>query len=161
MGTRNSHYLAPYAKSLPAASKICGLLNFTITSVKVVALLAVSGTTATIRTGNAAALPKLAAGWATDTPESPVVAEPVPWIKAAFTPTALFVVVVTVEKSDYLDSQATVDAEFSLLKIKYIVRSTPEEDIKKIATDAKISSKIPGLLQFIPRLQTIRKVGEY
>ena len=71
------------------------------------------------------------------------------------------VVVVTVEKSDYLDSQATVDAEFSLLKIKYIVRSTPEEDIKKIATDAKISSKIPGLLQFIPRLQTIRKVGEY
>jgi hypothetical protein len=71
------------------------------------------------------------------------------------------VVVVTVQQSDFLDSKATNAAEFSLLKLKYIVSSTPEEDIKKIKAEALSTNKVEGLLQFIPRLQTIEKVGEY
>ena len=45
--------------------------------------------------------------------------------------------------------------------MKYLVSSTPEEDIKKIKTDALVTTKIDGLLQFIPRFQTIEKIGEY
>lgn len=71
------------------------------------------------------------------------------------------VVVVSVEQNDYLDSQSTDKHEYSLLKLKYMVTTTPEEDIKKIKKVALITDKIEGLLQFLPRFQTIQKVGEY
>ena len=35
------------------------------------------------------------------------------------------------------------------------------DDIKKIKTDAMVTTKIPGILQFIPRFGTIEKIGEY
>lgn len=69
------------------------------------------------------------------------------------------IVVVTVEQSDFLDNKATDNYEYSLLKMKYIVKTTPEEDINTIKT---LSTKlIPGLVQFIPRLKTIEKKGAY
>lgn len=71
------------------------------------------------------------------------------------------VVTVNVDQNDYLDSQATDKHEYSLLKMKYMVTSTPEEDIHKIKKQAMITEKIEGLVQFIPRNQTIQKVGEY
>lgn len=71
------------------------------------------------------------------------------------------VVVVSIDQNDYLDSQATGEHEYSLLKLKYMVTTTPEEDIKKIKKIALITDKIEGLLQFLPRFQTIQKVGEY
>lgn len=71
------------------------------------------------------------------------------------------VVVVTVQQSDFLDNKATNVAEFALLKLKYIVSSTPEEDIQKIKVAASTTHKVDGLLQFLPRLQTIEKVGQY
>jgi hypothetical protein len=43
--------------------------------------------------------------------------------------------------------------------MKYIVNSTPEEDIDKIKQNAP--KLIPGLVQFIPRLKTIEKKGAY
>ena len=69
------------------------------------------------------------------------------------------IIVVTVEQSDFLDSKATDNYEYSLLKIKYIVSSTPEEDINKIKVNAQ--KNIQGLVQFIPRLKTIEKKGAY
>jgi hypothetical protein len=45
--------------------------------------------------------------------------------------------------------------------MKYLVTSTPQDDIKKIKTDAMVTTKIPGILQFIPRFGTIEKIGEY
>jgi len=71
------------------------------------------------------------------------------------------VVVVSVEQNDYLDSQSTDKHEYSLLKLKYMVTTTPEEDIKKIKKVALVTDKIEGLVQFLPRFQTIQKVGEY
>lgn len=71
------------------------------------------------------------------------------------------VVVVTVQQSDFLDSKATNTAEFALLKMKYIVATTPEEEIQKIKSAAFTTNKVEGLLQFIPRIQTIEKVGQY
>ena len=69
------------------------------------------------------------------------------------------IIVVTVEHSDFLDSKATNQYEYSLLKMKYIVSSTPEEDINKIKS---ISIKtIPGLVSFVPRLNTLEKKGAY
>ncbi len=71
------------------------------------------------------------------------------------------VVVVTVEQSDFLRSKNTEKHNYALLKMKYLVSSTPEEAIKKIKTDALVTTKIDGLLQFIPRFQTIEKIGQY
>ena len=71
------------------------------------------------------------------------------------------VVVVKVEQNEYLDSQATETYEYSLLHMKYTISASPEEEIKKIKTDAMLTNKIDGLLQFIPRMKTIQKVGEY
>jgi hypothetical protein len=71
------------------------------------------------------------------------------------------VVVVTVEQNEFLQSKSTDTYEYALLFIKYLVTSTPQEDIKKIKTDAMVTTKIPGILQFIPRFGTIEKVGEY
>jgi hypothetical protein len=69
------------------------------------------------------------------------------------------IIVVTIEQSDFLDNKATDNYEYSLLKMKYIVKTTPEEDINKIKSIAPKS--IPGLVQFIPRLKTIEKKGAY
>jgi hypothetical protein len=71
------------------------------------------------------------------------------------------VVVVTVEQNSYLDSRRTNLHEYSLLHMKYISTKDPSSDIRKIQLDSKTSNKIRGLLQFIPRLKTIRKVGSY
>jgi len=71
------------------------------------------------------------------------------------------VVVVTVEQSEFLDSKATDKFEYSLLHMKYIVTADSKTDINKIKKDALITTRIPGLLQFIPRYQTAQNVGKY
>jgi hypothetical protein len=69
------------------------------------------------------------------------------------------IVVVTIIQSDFLDNKATDNYEYSLLKMKYIVKSTPEEDINKIKINAQ--KIVPGLVQFIPRIKTLEKKGAY
>ena len=71
------------------------------------------------------------------------------------------VVVVTVEQSEFLDSKATDKFEYSLLHMKYLVSADAKTDIDKIKVDALITTRIPGLLQFIPRYQTAQNVGKY
>ena len=71
------------------------------------------------------------------------------------------VVVVTIEHSDFLDTKATQQYEYSLLKLKYIGRGDAKSSIKEIGVDAVTKNRIPGLLQFIPRYNTIIKVGSY
>jgi hypothetical protein len=71
------------------------------------------------------------------------------------------VVVVTIEQNNFLDSKRTPQHEFSLLHIKYISTKDPVTDIKRIQIDGLSVNKIHGLLQFIPRIQTIRKVANY
>lgn len=71
------------------------------------------------------------------------------------------VVVVNVVQNDYLKSQSNDKHHYALLSIKYLARTSPEETIKKIKTDALVTTRIDGLLQFIPRFQTIVKIGEY
>ena len=71
------------------------------------------------------------------------------------------VVVVTIEQSDFLDNKATDKYEYSLLKMKYIGRGDAKTSIKQIGIDAVTKNRIPGLLQFIPRYNTIIKVGSY
>lgn len=71
------------------------------------------------------------------------------------------VVVVSVENNKYLNSRRNEKNEYSLLKIKYIAKDTPETEIKNITRMAKTSYKIKGLLQFIPRFKTIKKLGVY
>ena len=71
------------------------------------------------------------------------------------------VVVVTVEQSEFLDSKATDKFEYSLLHMKYIVTADPKTDIDKIKVDALVTTRIPGLLQFIPRYKTAQNVGKY
>jgi hypothetical protein len=71
------------------------------------------------------------------------------------------VVVVTIEQSDFLNTKATKQYEYSLLKLKYIGRGDAKSSIKEIGIDAVTKNRIPGLLQFIPRYNTIQKVGSY
>ena len=71
------------------------------------------------------------------------------------------VVVVTIEQSDFLNTKATKAYEYSLLKLKYIGRGDAKTSIKEIGIDAVTKNRIPGLLQFIPRYNTIIKVGSY
>ena len=71
------------------------------------------------------------------------------------------VVVVTIEQSDFLDAKATNQYEYSLLKVKYIGRGDAKTSIKEIGIDAVTKNRVPGLLQFIPRYNTIVKVGSY
>ena len=71
------------------------------------------------------------------------------------------VVVVTIEQSDFLDAKATDKYEYSLLKLKYIGRGDAKASIKQIGIDAVTKNRVPGLLQFIPRYNTIIKVGSY
>ena len=71
------------------------------------------------------------------------------------------VVVVTIEQSDFLNTKKTPQYEYSLLKIKYIGRGDAKSSIKDIGINAVTKNKVPGLLQFIPRYNTIIKVGSY
>ena len=71
------------------------------------------------------------------------------------------VVVVTIEQSDFLNTKATKAYEYSLLKLKYIGRGDAKTSIKEIGIDAVTKNRVPGLLQFIPRYDTITKVGSY
>ena len=71
------------------------------------------------------------------------------------------VVVVTVEQNEFLQSKSTDTHEYALLHIKYLVSDTPQNDIELIKKDAMVTTNIPGILQFIPRLNTIEKIGEY
>ena len=71
------------------------------------------------------------------------------------------VVVVTVDQSDFLQSKNTDKHHFSLLRIKYLAEEAPKEAVDAIKKDALITNRIEGLLQFIPRYQTIEKVGQY
>jgi hypothetical protein len=73
------------------------------------------------------------------------------------------VVVVTIRQSDFLDSKATDDYEWSLLYIKFISPAKPYEEIRRIGLKAirggENEKKIDGLLSFVPRYKSIRKVG--
>ncbi len=71
------------------------------------------------------------------------------------------VVVITVEQNEYLDSKATDKFEYSLLHIKYLVTADPKTDINRIKKDALVTTRIPGLLQFIPRYTTTQNLGKY
>jgi hypothetical protein len=71
------------------------------------------------------------------------------------------VVVVSVDQNDFLKIKSTEQHHYSLLKIKYLTTSTPKEDIDKIKRNALVTNRIQGLIQFIPRYQTIEKVGQY
>lgn len=72
-----------------------------------------------------------------------------------------YVVVVTVEQNQYLDSQSNDRFDFSLLHIKYLAYSDPKTDIDLIKKDALITTRIEGLLQFIPRYKTIQQKNKY
>ena len=71
------------------------------------------------------------------------------------------VVVVTIEQNDFLKSKNDDKYNYSLLKIKYLASETPKEAIDNIKKEALVTNKIGGLVQFIPRYQTIEKVGQY
>jgi len=71
------------------------------------------------------------------------------------------IVVVTIEQSDFLDDKATDQYEYSLLKVKYIGRGDAKASIKNIGINAVTNKRVPGLLNFIPRYNTIIKVGSY
>jgi hypothetical protein len=71
------------------------------------------------------------------------------------------VVVVTIEQSEFLDSKATDRFEYSLLHIKYLVANDSKTSIDDIKKNALITTRIPGLLQFIPRYQTAKTIGKY
>jgi len=45
--------------------------------------------------------------------------------------------------------------------MKYLALKEPKAAINEIKTNALMTTRIPGLLQFIPRFNTIEKVGEY
>jgi len=71
------------------------------------------------------------------------------------------IVVVTVEQNDFLKQKGNDKHQYALLKIKYLASLEPKAAINSIRTDALVTNKIPGLIQFIPRFNTIEKVGEY
>jgi hypothetical protein len=71
------------------------------------------------------------------------------------------VVVITIEQNEFLDSKATDNFEYSLLHMKYLVTSDPKTDIDRIKKDAMVTTRIPGLLQFIPRYKTAQNIGKY
>jgi hypothetical protein len=69
--------------------------------------------------------------------------------------------VVTVEQNDFLKSKGSDKYQYALLKMKYLALQEPKAAINSIKTDALVTTRIPGLLQFIPRFNTIEKIGEY
>lgn len=68
------------------------------------------------------------------------------------------VVVVKVEQNTYLNTLTTDKTEYSLLHMKYTVYNDPIEAIKEIKKRAIVTNKISGLLKFIPRLKTLKKI---
>jgi hypothetical protein len=71
------------------------------------------------------------------------------------------IVVVTVEQNDFLKQKGNDKHQYALLKVKYLASEEPKAAINSIRTDALVTNKVPGLIQFIPRFNTIEKVGEY
>ena len=71
------------------------------------------------------------------------------------------VVVVTVEQNDFLKQKSNEKHQYALLKMKYLASKEPKDAINGIKTDALVTTRIPGLLQFIPRFNTLEKVGQY
>ena len=71
------------------------------------------------------------------------------------------VVVVTVEQNDFLDSKATDKFDYEMLHLKFLDTEEPRVAIDNIKKDAMITSRIPGLLQFIVRYKTIQSKGKY
>lgn len=71
------------------------------------------------------------------------------------------VVVVTIEQSEFLKAKSNDKVKYELLKLKFLAEKEPVDAIQDIKKDALITNKIPGLIQFIPRLNTIEKIGEY
>jgi len=67
------------------------------------------------------------------------------------------VVVVKVEQNTYLNTLITDKTEYTLLHMKYLVKTDPIEDIKAIKSIALSTGKISGLLKFEPRLKTLEK----
>jgi hypothetical protein len=69
------------------------------------------------------------------------------------------VVVVKVEQNNYLNTLITDKTEYSLLHMKVLVHTDPIQVIKEIKSNAMVNSKIAGLLKFIPRLKTLKKIN--
>jgi len=61
----------------------------------------------------------------------------------------------------FLKQKGNERHQFALLKMKYLASKEPKDAINGIKTDALVTTRIPGLLQFIPRFNTLEKVGEY
>jgi hypothetical protein len=72
------------------------------------------------------------------------------------------VIVVTPVKDEFLDSKASDDEEFALIKIKYISTGEPLEDLELIKRQAirggEDFPKTEGITRFIIRPQTIHSV---
>lgn len=71
------------------------------------------------------------------------------------------IVVLTVEQSDFLRAKSNEKYQYELLKIKFLAEKEPTKAINDIKLDALVYNKIPGLIQFIPRLATVEKIGQY
>jgi hypothetical protein len=71
------------------------------------------------------------------------------------------VVVVTVEQSEFLKTKSNNKVKYELLKLKFLAEKEPTDAVEDIKKDALVTNKISGLIQFIPRLKTIEKIGEY
>jgi hypothetical protein len=71
------------------------------------------------------------------------------------------IVTVNVIQNDFLRSKSTENHVYSLLQMKYLATSDPREAIDNVKKDAMITSRINGLRQFIPRYNTIEKMGQY
>jgi len=71
------------------------------------------------------------------------------------------VVVVTIDQNDFLQGKNTDSHHYSLLRIKYLADKEPKESIDDIKTDCLVTNRIQGLLQFVPRYNTIEKIGQY
>ena len=71
------------------------------------------------------------------------------------------VVVVSVDQNDYLRSKSDKRVQYALLRIKFLSKDEPKDTINKIKMDGLVNYKIPGLIQFIPRYNTLEKVGQY
>lgn len=69
------------------------------------------------------------------------------------------IITLNVHTNDYLIRRSTDEHEYSLITIKFTSSVQPTETIKEIIKDSKTTSKIHGLLQFIPRIKTISQVG--
>jgi hypothetical protein len=72
------------------------------------------------------------------------------------------IVVLTVRQSDFLDSKSTKDYEYSLVSIKFLSSTNPKKEIDRIKQDAKSGNKkIDGLIQIVPKLDSLTQLGKY